>query len=117
NEALVTVDGHLLLEDENAIGDNGLPFAFAGCTGELDPEELLAGRTQLGRVGVVGKYLGEHRLRMKVFYNGSPMWTDQQVWVPTEGTWLQTVEDVANLTPAEVDVLNCKDQSGKYVTH
>jgi len=117
DSALVTTDGVLLTQDSKAIGDFGVPFEFAGETGELDAEQLLLGRTLLREVGLVGQYLGEHRLRLKVFYNGSPMWTDEWVWSPKTNTWLSTIDDVANLTPAQVDALNAKDQSGKYAVH
>lgn len=115
--ALVTTNGVLLTEDVDAIGDNAVPFAFAGSTGEIDLERLLLGRTQIREVGVVGRYLGPHSLRLRIFYNGAPMWTDQWVWHPTTNTWLQSVDDVGGLTPVEVDALNAKDQSGKYVFH
>ncbi len=116
-ESLVTTDGVLLKEDADALGDNGVPFEFGGATGELDAEQLLLGYTVVKEVGAVGKYLGPHRLRFRVYFNGSPTWSEQQVWDPADKTYLKSIEDVADLTPAQVDALACSDQSGKYAFH
>lgn len=116
-DSLVTTDGVLLKEDEDALGDNGVPFEYGGSTGELDAEQLLLGHSMVRSVGVVGKYLGSHRLRIRIFYNGAPMWAEQQVWDPAAETYLKSIDDVADLTPAQVDALRLKDQSGKYAFH
>jgi hypothetical protein len=116
-EALVTTDGVLLREDDDALGDNGVPFEYGGSTGDLDAEQLLLGHNLVRQIGAVGKYLGPHRLRLRIFYNGAPMWAEQQVWDPAAETYLKSVDDVADLTPAEVDALRLRDQSGKYAFH
>lgn len=115
--ALAMADGRVFREDEDAYGDDGRPFEFAGATGPLQPEGILAGATELHRVGVVGEYHGPHRLRMRVYYNGSPTWSEQQVWAPSEDTWLVSGEELYALTPAQIDALGARDQSGAYVTH
>jgi hypothetical protein len=114
--ALVTTDGMLLVESGDAYGDAGFTFEFAFATGNVRPEELLQGHTMFRRVGVTGEYLGPHELRIRVFYNGSPLWYEQVKWAPATDTWLATVETVEDLTPAEVDALETRDRSGQYAT-
>jgi hypothetical protein len=116
-DALVTTDGVLLTEDADALGDNGVPFEYCGATGELDAEQLLLGHTVVREIGAVGKYLGPHRLRFRIYYNGSPTWAEQQVWDPADNTYLQSVEELGDLTAAQIDALSCSDQSGKYAFH
>lgn len=114
--ALVTTDGRLLTELADA-GDDGRPFAFGGETGDLNPEGVLAASAELNRVGIVGTYHGPHRLRMRVYFNGAAMWTDQMVWNPTDDTWLTTVEDLGALTAAQIDALDPTNQAGTYSVH
>lgn len=115
--ALVTTDGYLLIESEDAVGDNGVPFEFAGCTGEIRPEDVLGGSTQLRAVGLVGQYNDEHSVRVRVYFNGAPLWSDEFTWQPETDTWLTPADDFATMTPAQVDALDTKDQSGAYITH
>ncbi len=114
---LATVDGRLLEESPDAVGDDGQAFPFVWRTGNLRPEELLQGGTKLKAFGVVGAYRGPHTLRFRVYYNGSPMWTDSTVWAPSEDTWLTAAEDLEDLTAAEIDALLPVDRSGAYMTH
>jgi hypothetical protein len=115
--ALVTTDGVLLHEDDAAPGDNGVPFEFLLSTGNMRPEDILQGYQLLRRVGITGAFLGPHQLRFRVFYDGSPLWSDEWIWFPETGTWLTPGDDVSTLTPAQVDALNPTDRSGAYGTH
>ncbi len=115
-KALITVNGKLLTESD-VDADDGQAITFTWRTGNLRLEQILLGATLLGRVGVVGEYFGEHRLRFRIYYNGSLLWADQWVWEPEVKTWLETVLDNANLTPAGVDALAATDHSGAYRTH
>lgn len=115
--AHVTPTGRLLTESADAYGDDGVPFAFAGATNDITPEQVLAGATALGRVGLNGEYFGDHRMRLRVYYNGSPLWSEQQVWHPSTKTWLTSGETWGELTPAQIDALAATDHSGAYATH
>lgn len=115
--ALVTTDGRLLIESPDAVGDGGLRFEFVGRTGELRPGTMLGGATLLRSVGFVGSHDGDHTMRVRVHYNGSPLWTDEWTWQPDTGTWLGAGSDFATLTPAQVDALLPTDHSGQYATH
>lgn len=117
DDKLVMADGHLLTESPSGLGDDGQGFAFVWLSGNLRAEQIMQGATLLRALGITGKYKGPHRLRVRVFYNGSPMWTDQFVWEPETDTWLTLGEDFADLTPAEIDALKPKDKSGAYTTH
>lgn len=114
---LVTVNGVLLTEDPDAAGDNGRGFAFVFRTGNLRGENILQGATLLRSVGIVGAYEGPHELRTRVFYNGSPLWTDEWTWSPEESTWLAPGDDFSALTPEQVDALKPLDKSGGYITN
>lgn len=116
-DTILTTDGRLLEEDETAVGDAGQPFDFVWQSGEMRPEQILGGATQVRAVGVSGKYLGEHELDIRVFYNGSPLWIDHWVWEPEVDTWLTPGSTFATLTPATIDGLNPLDHSGAYLTH
>jgi hypothetical protein len=115
--ALVTGDGRLLTESEDAYGDAGAPFAFGGATTELHADDILEGATEIREIGIVGKYLGPHQLRTKIFYNGAVMPTDGWTWQPEDKTWLLSGDDVADLTAEQIDQLGTRDQSGGYATH
>lgn len=113
--ALATTDGRLLYEGGG--DDMGVPFEFAGAVGDLAVEDILGGASLLRGVGIVGEHEGEHRLRLRVYYNGMDLWTDQWVWAPETNTWLESGDDLSTLTPAQIDALATKDQSGGYATH
>jgi hypothetical protein len=117
DDVLCTTDGRLLYEDPDAVGDDGQTFAFVWAMARLRPEQVLGGFTLLRDVGVVGRFDGPHRLRFRIYYNGSPLWTDEWIWEPTTDTWLATADDYADLTPAEIDALTTVDRSGGYMTH
>ncbi len=114
---LATLDGRLLKESPDAVGDDGQGFPFVWRTGSLRPEQLLLGGVVLKEYGVTGVYHGPHNLRFRVFYNGSPLWSEESVWEPAEDTWLAPGDDVSTLTPAQIDALAPKDRSGAYMTH
>ena len=115
-EALVTTDGRLLIESTDAQGDAGVPFAFEGSSGELS-DGSFCGDTELNRVGIAGLYEGPHRLRLRIFYNGSPLWSDQMTWDPDDNTWLDTGTNHAAQTPAQIDAEQPDMKSGAYATH
>lgn len=117
DRAMVTPNGRFLTESETALGDGGKRFEFAGRSGNLRPGDVLGGTTLVRSVGIVGAYNGPHSVRLRVFYNGAPLWTDQWVWKPDTNTWLAAVSTVADLTPAQVDALKPVDHSGTYATH
>lgn len=111
---LITESGVVLQESADAFGDNGAPFAFKLKTGNIDPQQIMAGATRVRRVGLTGSFTADHKLRMRVYYDGSPGWNDEFTWDPTAGTWLTSIGDVATLTPAQVDATAWADKSGKY---
>lgn len=111
---LVTAGGVLLQESTKAFGDNGAPFAFTLKTGNVDPQQLLAGAMRVRRAGITGSFAADHKLRLRMYYDGSPGWSDEFTWDPTAGTWLTSIADVGSLTPAEVDATQWADKSGKY---
>lgn len=113
---LITPDGVLLVPTEGA-GDAGMDFTFAFATGLLSPEGLLQGGARARRVGVSGEYLGPHTLRMRIYYDGSPLWSEEANWEPAAETWLTPGAAWGALTPAQVDALQAGDQSGKYDFH
>lgn len=115
--ALITTDGRLFAESDFAAGDNGVPFAFTGTTGDARPEDVLGGCVALRGVGIVGAFNGDHLARIRVYYNGAPLWTDEFTWEPTENTWLAPGTDFSALTPPQVDALKPVDQLGGYATH
>ncbi len=115
--ALLTTDGRVLYEDEAAYGDDGVPFAHTGATGFISPGAILGGHTHVRGVGVAGEYLGPHDLRLKVYYDGSPMWEDQWEWDPLENTGLQSGTELGDLDGEDIDALGLVDRSGQYATH
>jgi hypothetical protein len=115
--ALVTTDGVLLLESPDAAGDDGQEFEFRFATGNVRPEDLLQGHTHVRRVGLVGSHHDTHQVRFRVYYDGSPLWSEQYSWDPQESTWLTAEVDVAHLTPGEIDALLPVDRSGQYDTN
>lgn len=116
-DALITTDGRVLYEDEDAYGDAGVPFTYAGATGNINPNQLLGGGTLIREVGWNGEYLGEHTLRVLVYFNGSSLWSDRWEWEPDATTGLQTGNDLGSLTGAQLDALNLVDKSGQYASN
>jgi hypothetical protein len=115
--ALVTTDGRLLHEDPEAVGDHGQGMEFLWTSGNLRPEQLMAGHTLLRAIGIVGTHEGEHQLRVRIDSPGSPLWAEEWTWDPADDTWLTLGDDYADLTPAQVDALTPMDRSGAYVFH
>lgn len=113
NDALITTDGRVLIESDDAYGDDGVPFEFAGSSGELSNGSFGADM-EVNRVGIAGAFEGPHQLRFRIYYNGSPLWSDSWIWEPDDNTWLALGEDHEELTPAEVDALNPTIRSGAY---
>lgn len=113
-DSIITPSGTLLVESENAYGDNGCPYQFGGRLGWVRPEDLLQGHTRFKEYGFAGEYLGEHTLRFRVFYDGAALWNEEQRWTPDANNWLTTVAEVAALTPAQVDALTTRARSGRY---
>lgn len=116
SRVLVTPGG-VVLRPAYGADDNGAPFEFMGRTSEIIGDKTLEGRTLIGSVGVAGEYQGPHNLRLRVYYNGSPSWIDEWIWQPATGTWLQSSNDLAALTPSQVDALLLIDQSGGYAVN
>jgi hypothetical protein len=114
---LITPEGYVLIADEEATSDAGNRYEFAVSSGYVRPEDILTGHTMVRRAGISGEFQGDHQLRFRVFYNGSPLWSEEVIWQPTVGTWLTSAETVSTLTPAQVDALNPVDHSGAYATH
>lgn len=114
--ALVTPDGRLLRASQGA-GDDGRPFEMSGLTNDIRGEDTSGERTLLSNVGVVGDYEGPHQLRLRVYYNRSPSWIDEFKWTADSDSWLDSVEDLGTLTPAQIDALEHGDRSGSYATH
>ncbi len=113
---LVTVEGRLLTQDATLSQDDGRNFTFKLCTGDISPESMLGGATALGRIGLDGKFVGECRPRFRLYYDGSPLWSEELRWTPTENTWLAAGDTFADLAPADVDALNPTDHSGGFGT-
>ena len=114
---LVTPAGRLLTPDEDTRHDDGRRFRFTFATGNIRLEALLAGGVAFRRLGMAGELRGECSPRFRVYYDGSPGWSEEFRWEPAEGTWLTSTESVADLTPAEVDALETRDRSGALGTH
>jgi hypothetical protein len=116
-EAVITPLGTLLVEDPEAAGDAGTEYTFAFATGNLSLSDLLQGGIKARRVGISGDYHGPHTLRMRVFYDGSPLWHEESNWEPDDTTWLTLADDLSALTPAQIDALTTTDRSGRYAFH
>lgn len=114
---MAMTDGRLFYRDPDAVGDDGQGFEFLWRMANLRGEQLLQGYHSLRSIGVVGAHKGPHQLRFRVFYDGAPLWAEEWVWSPQEDTWLSSVEDVEDLTPAQVDALATRGRSGSYQTH
>lgn len=115
--ALVTTDGRLLVETEDAVGDAGRSYPFTFSTGDMRAGDMLQGAVLVRSIGVIGKYTGPHQLRMRIFYNGSPLWSEEWIWQPDTSTWLSEGTNFSTLNPAAVDALKPADKSGTYMTH
>ncbi len=114
---LVMVDGRLFYPDADAAGDDGRGFPFSFTSGNLRPEQVMAGAAMLRAVGITGRHLGEHRLRFRIYYNGSPLWSEEWIWEPATNTWLVIGEEIEDLTVTAIDALDYNDQSGAYAFH
>jgi len=113
NDALMMTNGRLFQESAEAYGDGGAPFTFAGATGELNSGSY-GGDMEVNRVGVAGVYEGEHELRLRIFYNGSPLWSEQWIFDPRDRTWLTSGAELESLTPEAIDDLGWNTQNGSY---
>lgn len=113
---LVTTDGHLL-KPASTPKDDGRRFEFKFGTGLIRPEKLLQDYTKIRRIGLAGEYLGPHRVRITVYFDGSPMWSERYTWEPSANTWLAAAETFDALTAAQIDALATTDKSGGYSTH
>lgn len=109
--------GGRLMTEQTGNGDDGVPYDFTFRTGNLRAEQLLQGYSMIRQAGVLGQYDGDHTLRFRAFYNGSPLWVEEDVWQPETLTWLSTVSSVSTQTPAQVDATGYLDQSGQYSMH
>lgn len=114
---LVTTDGHVLTPSESTPKDDGRRFIFKFATGLVRPDALLQDYTKVRSVGLAGEYLGPHRVRFEIYYDGSPMWSERFRWNPTTSTWLSSGVDFAAMTAAEIDAMTNVDRSGMYATH
>lgn len=115
--ALASVDGLLLKEDSSVYTDAGSHYTFRWKTSQLRIENLMQGYMLLRRYGLTGTFKSAHTLNIRVFYNGSPLWEESEVWVPQNDTYLQSVSDFGDLTAAQVDALGILDKSGNYGMH
>lgn len=116
-DALMTTTGRLLYPTEDLPLDDGRRFIFTLRTGNVKLEDLHAGGEQLKAYGMVGEYRGEHRVRFRLYYDGSPMWSESTIWEPEDTTGLISGEDLADLLPAAVDALITTNRGGRYTTH
>lgn len=115
--ALAFRNGLLMLPDDTVYTDGGQEYIFSGRTAQLTADKLLQGYSILRRYGMVGNYLGEHTVTFRVYYNGSPLWEENETWEPETDTYLQPASAFADLTAAQVDALASVDKSGNYATH
>jgi hypothetical protein len=113
---LVTTDGRVLTQASTP-KDDGRRFEFKLSTGLIRPEQLLQDYTKIRRIGITGAYNGPHHVRMDVYYDGSPLWSERYRWEPAADTWLTAGTEFQDLTPAQIDALAPLDQSGGYATH
>lgn len=114
--SLVTTDGRLLTAADTT-QDDGRRVVFRFATGDVSPEGIIGGSTLIRRVGMTAQYLGEHTPRFRVFYDGSPLWSEEFTWQPADQTWLTSGDIHEDLTPEEIDELIATDQSGGMSTH
>jgi hypothetical protein len=112
---LVTTDGRVLTQSSTP-KDDGRRFEFKIGTGLIRPEELLQDYTKIRRVGLAGEYIGPHRVRMEIYYDGAPTFSERFRWEPATNTWLSTGDDFAAMTAAEIDALETTDTNGTYST-
>jgi hypothetical protein len=112
--ALAMDDGRLYIENNNIYNDGGQTYVFSFKTAQLRAEQLLSGYVLLKRYGVTGEFAGEHTLEFRVYYNGSPLWEEREVWTPDTETFLTIAEDYGDLTAEQVDALQILDKSGNY---
>ncbi len=113
---LVTSDGRVL-EQADISTDDGRRYEFAFATGNITLEQLLSGGVFLRRVGIAGEYLGPTRVKFRLYYNGSPLWSQRLTWDPDEDTFLTAASTWEALTPAQIDALSITERAGTFGTH
>jgi hypothetical protein len=114
---LITAAGRILTESASAYGDDSVPFSFSWRSGNVRPEQLLQGHAQIHRAGVLGIYAGPHQLRLRTYFDGSPLWSEESVWHPQSGTWLTAGTAVSGLTAGAADGQGLTEHSGTYSAH
>jgi len=112
--ALSTTNGKLYIPNSERYNDGGQTYTFGFKTSQLKGENLLSGYVLLKRYGIVGEFVGEHKLEFRTYYNGSPLWEEREVLSPDTSTYLTIAEDYGSLTAAQVDALQVSDKSGNY---
>jgi hypothetical protein len=117
SEGLATTDGRLLKPNSSVYNDGGQTYVFSARTSQLRVDSLLQGYDILKRYGVTGTYEGEHTLELRMYYNGSPLWEEDEIWQPEPNTYLQPASAFGSLTAAQMDALTTYDKSGNYATH
>lgn len=115
--ALASADGELLIEDESLYTDAGSHYTFRLKTNPLRLEDMMQGHCILHRYGMTGTYLGEHNVYARIYYNGSPLWEECELWEPEANTYLQPASAFGDLTADQVDALSVLDKSGNYSFH
>ncbi len=111
--SLITPNGELWTPSEDEL-DAGRSFSFSFETGNIRLDRALQGGQRVQQIGLTGKWLGEHRVRVNVFYDGAPDWLERIFWTPSESSCLIDQADIEALTPAEIDALNIVDFTGRY---
>lgn len=111
---IMTPYGESWEPSSSTLRDGGKRFTFLWETGNIRSEQLLQGGNRIFQVGFTGKYLSEHNVKFRVYYDGSPSWLDSFKWNPGDSSWLNPGTDYENLTAAEIDALNVVDRTGRY---
>lgn len=112
--ALAMDRGKLFIENSEIYSDGGQTYTFSFKSAQLRAEQLLSGYVLLRRYGIVGEFMGEHILTIRVYYNGSPLWEESVSWEPDTRTYFTIASDYGNLTAAQVDAIQVLDKSGNY---
>jgi hypothetical protein len=114
---LTTTDAKLLTPNSIKYSDAGQPYVFSLKTSQLRTSELLEGYSLLKRYGMVGTHQGPHQLEIRIYYNGSPLWEEDEVWLAENNTYLAAASTFGSLNAAQFDALEFYDKSGNYATH